>query len=42
MIAGAGYGELGIVLALGVAASASLILRVDDPLEAAAVSVPAS
>jgi hypothetical protein len=42
VIAGAGYGELGIVLALGVAASASLILRVDDPLEAAAVSVPAS
>jgi predicted MFS family arabinose efflux permease len=35
VIAGAGYGTLGIVLAAGMAASALLILRVDDPLEAA-------
>jgi predicted MFS family arabinose efflux permease len=34
VIAGAGYGTLGVVLALGMAASALLILRVDDPLEA--------
>jgi MFS transporter, YNFM family, putative membrane transport protein len=31
-----GYGSLGIVLAIGMAASAGLILRVDDRLEAAA------
>ena len=36
VIAGAGYGTLGIVLALGMAASAFLILRVDDPLEGSA------
>jgi predicted MFS family arabinose efflux permease len=34
VIAGVGYGALGIVLALGMATSALLILRVDDPLEA--------
>jgi predicted MFS family arabinose efflux permease len=34
VIAGAGYGTLGVVLALAMAASALLILRVDDPLEA--------
>lgn len=34
VVAGAGYGTLGIVLAVGMAASALLILRVDDPLEA--------
>jgi predicted MFS family arabinose efflux permease len=33
VIAGAGYGTLGFVLAAGIAASAWLILRVDDPLE---------
>jgi predicted MFS family arabinose efflux permease len=33
VIAGAGYGTLGIVLAVGMAASALLTLRVDDPLE---------
>jgi predicted MFS family arabinose efflux permease len=37
VIAGAGYGMLGIVLAAGMAASAALILRVDDPLEGASV-----
>ena len=36
VIAGAGYGTLGIVLAVGMVASAWLVLRVDDPLEAAA------
>lgn len=35
VIAGTGYGTLGIVLAAGMAASAWLVLRVDDPLEAA-------
>ncbi len=35
VIAGAGYGTLGVVLAAGMAASAWLVLRVDDPLEAA-------
>jgi predicted MFS family arabinose efflux permease len=34
VLAGAGYGTLGIVLAVGMAASAWLILRVDDPPEA--------
>jgi predicted MFS family arabinose efflux permease len=33
VIAGPGYGTLGIVLAVGMTASALLILRVDDPLE---------
>jgi predicted MFS family arabinose efflux permease len=33
-IAGPGYGALGILLAVGMAASAVLVLRVDDPLEA--------
>jgi predicted MFS family arabinose efflux permease len=33
VIAGAGYGALGFVLAAGMAASAWLILRVDDPRE---------
>jgi predicted MFS family arabinose efflux permease len=34
VIAGAGYATLGVVLAVGMAASALLVLRVDDPLEA--------
>jgi predicted MFS family arabinose efflux permease len=33
LIAGAGYGTLGFVLAAGMAVSAVLVLRVDDPLE---------
>jgi predicted MFS family arabinose efflux permease len=33
VIAGPGYATLGVVLAVGMAASALLILRVDDPLE---------
>ena len=36
VIAGAGYRTLGIVLAVGMVASAWLVLRVDDPLEPAA------
>jgi predicted MFS family arabinose efflux permease len=36
VIAGAGYGALGIALGVGMAGSALLILRVDDPLEAPA------
>ncbi|HET6866561.1 MAG TPA: MFS transporter [Solirubrobacteraceae bacterium] len=36
VISHGGYGSLGIVLAIGMAASAGLILRVDDRLEAAA------
>jgi predicted MFS family arabinose efflux permease len=38
VVAGAGYGALGIVLAIGMAASALLVLRVDDPLEVPAVA----
>lgn len=34
VIPGAGYGTLGVVLALGIGVSALLILRVDDPLAA--------
>ncbi len=34
VIASAGYGTLGIVLAVGMAVSALLVLRVNDPLEA--------
>ncbi len=37
VIAGAGYPTLGILLAAGMAASAWLVLRVDDPREAAAL-----
>jgi predicted MFS family arabinose efflux permease len=33
VISGAGYGTLGVVLAAGMAASAVLVLRVDDPRE---------
>jgi len=33
VIAGAGYGTLGVVLAVGMAASSLLIFRVEDPLE---------
>jgi len=40
VISGPGYGTLGIVLAMGMAASAWMILRVDDPLEASAVASP--
>lgn len=38
VIAGPGYATLGIVLAIGMAVSAWLILRVDDPLEATTAS----
>lgn len=34
VIAGPGYGTLGVVLAIGIGVSALLILRVDDPLDA--------
>lgn len=34
VIASAGYGTLGIVLAVGMVVSALLVLRVSDPLEA--------
>jgi MFS transporter, YNFM family, putative membrane transport protein len=40
VIAGAGYGTLGVVLALGMAASAWLVLRVDDGPNAATARVP--
>jgi hypothetical protein len=40
VIAAAGYGALGLVLAAGTAASAVLVLRVRDPLEQDA-AVPA-
>jgi hypothetical protein len=33
VIEGAGYATLGLVLAAGMALSAVLVLRVDDPLE---------
>jgi predicted MFS family arabinose efflux permease len=42
VITGAGYGALGVVLALGMVASALLILRVDDPLEAPSAHAPGS
>jgi len=38
VVAGAGYETLGIVLAIGMAASALLVLRVDDPLEVSVVA----
>jgi len=41
LIAGAGYGTLGFVLAAGMAVSAVLVLRVDDPLERRADPAPA-
>jgi hypothetical protein len=34
IIAGPGYGTLGLVLAAAIALSAVMILRVDDPLDA--------
>ena len=41
LIAGAGYAALGFVLAAGMAVSAVLVLRVDDPLEGRAGPAPA-
>ena len=41
LIAGAGYATLGFVLAAGMAASALLVLRVNDPLERRAGPTPA-
>jgi predicted MFS family arabinose efflux permease len=41
VIAGAGYGTLGFALAVGMALSAVLVLRVDDPLERRAGPSPA-
>jgi predicted MFS family arabinose efflux permease len=41
LIATAGYGTLGFVLAAGMALSAVLVLRVDDPLEEGASPAPA-
>lgn len=41
LIGGPGYGTLGFVLAAGMALSAVLVLRVDDPLERRARAAPA-
>jgi predicted MFS family arabinose efflux permease len=40
VLAGGGYGTLGTLLAVGMAASAVLILRVHDPLEAPSMAPP--